>query len=214
MEAARRKGCTMTIVVTDPTIEKRLIDERQASGADRYDEVWEGVYMMTPMPNNEHQQMVMRLGSILQEVVGWPELGVVCPGVNLSDRGDDWEDDYRVPDVAVFLAGGGAEDLGTHWRGPADFLVEITSPGDRTRERLPFYGRLGVVELLIVERQPWRLELYRGGSGKMEEASRSDVETGGALSPQTVPLTFRLVPGDPRPQVEVTHAQSGRLWMV
>jgi len=26
--AARREGCTMTIVVTDPAIEKRLIDER------------------------------------------------------------------------------------------------------------------------------------------------------------------------------------------
>ena len=204
----------MTIVVTDPTVEKRLRDERKASGADRYDEVWEGIYMMTPMPNVEHQQLVMQLGTVLQEVVGWSDVGTVLPGVNLSDRGDDWQHDYRVPDLAVFLRDNPGENLGTHWRGPADFLVEITSPDDRTREKLPFYARLRVVELLIVERQPWRLELYRGSSGKMEEAGRCDVQSGGLLSPQTVPLDFQLIPGDPRPQIEVKHTETGRSWMV
>ena len=48
----------------------------------------------------------------------------------------------------------------------------------------------------------------------MEEASRCDVETGGTLCLQTVPLTFRLIAGDARPQVEVTHADSARSWMV
>ena len=39
----------MALMVLDPTAEKRLKAERQASGLDRYDEVWEGVYVMVPL---------------------------------------------------------------------------------------------------------------------------------------------------------------------
>ncbi len=78
----------MTALVLDSWLEARLKEERRQSGADRYDDVWEGVYTMAPMPTNEHQQIV------------------------------------------------------------TDFLVEITSPDDRTREKLPFYSRIGVAELV------------------------------------------------------------------
>jgi hypothetical protein len=79
----------MTTLITDARLEERLKAGREASGADRYDEVWEGVYIRTPMPNNEHQEIVVRLVSVLQEIVGWPKLGDVFPGVDLSDRGED-----------------------------------------------------------------------------------------------------------------------------
>jgi Uma2 family endonuclease len=204
----------MVMLVDDPHIENRLLAERKATGADRYDEVWEGVYTMTPMPNTEHQELVIRLASILQEVVGWSDLGHVFPGVNLSDRGEDWEHDYRVPDVAVFLTGGSAKDCGSHWRGSADFLVEITSPGDRTREKIPFYQRLGVVELLLLERESWTLQLHRHEEGRLQETGRSTVEGKEVLASAAVPLTFQLVAGDPRPQIKVTHTESGRCWMV
>jgi hypothetical protein len=48
----------MAIFITDPAIEEHLLAAREASGADRYDEVWEGVHMMAPMPNDEHQLVV------------------------------------------------------------------------------------------------------------------------------------------------------------
>ena len=32
-------------------------------------------------------------------------LGEAFPGVNVSDRSDDWTQNYREPDVAVFLEG-------------------------------------------------------------------------------------------------------------
>ncbi len=204
----------MTMLVLDPYVESRLVAERKASGADRYDEVWEGVYMMTPMPNSEHQGIVIQLASILQEVIGWSGLADVFSGINLSARDDDWEHNYRVPDVAVFLKSGSAVNCDTHWRGAADFLVEITSPEDRTREKIAFYSRLGVRELLVVERQPWRLELYRHHSGELKEVSRSVPNSSGLLRSESVPLTFQLVPGDPRPQIKVMHVESGREWMV
>jgi len=204
----------MAILLTDPWLEERLKAERDLSGADRYDEVWEGICMMVPMPGDEHQQIVMRIAAISQEAVGWPELGEVRAGVNLSDRGDDWEHDYRVPDVAVFLRAGRAENCGTHWRGAADLLVEITSPGDRTREKIPFYDRLGVVELLLVDRQSWMLELYRREEGRLQIVGQSSADAGEVLASATVPLTFQLLLGVPRPQIRVTHVNSGRQWMV
>ena len=204
----------MAILVADPFLEHRLIAERRASGADRYDEVWEGIYIMVPMPNDEHQQMVMQLGAILQETIGWSGLGEVRPGINLSDRREDWEQNYRVPDIAAFLSSGPAENCGTHWRGGADFLVEITSPGDRTLEKLPFYSRLGVLELLVVDRQSWALVLYRRQQDQLVQIGRSTTDSAEVLHSETVPLTFRLVSGEKRPQIEVTHVDTQRLWSV
>jgi hypothetical protein len=65
----------MAVLVTDRNVEERLKAERELSGADRYDEVWDGVYVMPPMPNDEHQQLVMRMGSILQETCGLARAG-------------------------------------------------------------------------------------------------------------------------------------------
>ena len=100
----------MAILVTDPSLQQRLMAEREECGADRYDEVWEGITMMAPMPNDEHQQIVMLLASILQETVGWPGLGEVRPGVNLdkalqiaavledAEIAGKLEMEYQVPD--------------------------------------------------------------------------------------------------------------------
>jgi len=204
----------MAILVTDLSLQQRLIAERETCGADRYDEVWEGVYMMAPMPNDEHQQMVMLIASILQETVGWPGLGEVRPGVNLSGSEENWEHNYRVPDVAVFLRDGAAENCGTHWRGAADLLVEITSPGDRTREKISFCSRIGAVELLLVDRDAWAIELYQRREDQLQIVGRSDLNTPNALASATVPLTFQFVPGEVRPQIEVAHAESERRWLV
>ena len=204
----------MAVLVTDPLLEERLRLEREQSGADRYDEVWKGVYVMVPMPNDEHQQLVTAIGAILQEAVGWPGLAEVRAGVNLSDRREDWTSNYRVPDVAVFLKSGAAENCGTHWLGAADFLVEITSPEDRTREKLHFYQQIGVVELLVVDRDPWAVALYRRQEGTLREVGRSSLPSSEVLVGQTVGLRFQLVSATPRPQIEVTHAESGRRWLV
>ena len=137
----------MTTLITDPDLEQRLQAERRALGADRYDEVWEGTYMMARMPNDEHQQLVNRFAAIFQDAIDWPGLGHVRPGVNVSDRIDDWQNNYRVPDVAVFLNGGHAENRGAFWYGGPDFAVEVISPDDRTLEKLPFYEMVRVREL-------------------------------------------------------------------
>jgi len=201
-------------LINDPWLEERLKRQRQAWGVDCRDEVWKGVYMMAPFPNDEHQKIVSRLVSILEDVIGWPELGEVRPGVNLAALEGDWEQDYRIPDVAVFLREGVARNCDTHWRGPADFLVEITSPGDQSREKLAFYSRIGVKELLLLDRQSWRLELYRLEGDKFKKAGQSTVATEKVLASQSVPLEFQLVAGPSRPQIRVSHPAGSRSWLV
>ncbi|MCH8042236.1 MAG: Uma2 family endonuclease [Planctomycetes bacterium] len=204
----------MATLITDPSLEERLRAERKVSGADRFDESWEGIYMMAPMPNDEHQQIVMRLGSILQEVIGWPGSGEVRPGVNLSAAEEDWKSDYRVPDIAVFLNDTAAINRGTHWQGAADFLVEVISTDDRTREKLPYYASLGVRELLLIDRDPWAVELYRLGEGGLEPVGVSRLDDNLVLRSEQVPLSFRLVVSDDRPVVEVSLVGGEKQWQV
>ena len=51
----------MPTLVMDPKIEEQLLENRRAWGGDKFDEVWEGVYVMSPLPNNEHQKLMSRL---------------------------------------------------------------------------------------------------------------------------------------------------------
>ncbi len=204
----------MTVLVLDPGVARRLKAERERTGADRYDEVWDGVYVMTPLPNDEHQALVAMLVSILQEVIGWPGLGQVRPGVNVSDREKGWEKNYRGPDVVVFLEGTRAKNFGTHWCGGPDFVIEIISPKDRSRDKLAFYAKIGTRELLLVDRKPWALELYRWRDGQLELVGKSTPRGKTVLASQVVPLTFRLRANGDRPRIEVVAPKARRRWLV
>lgn len=202
----------MAVLVHNPNLERDLKAEREASGADRWDEVWDGVYVMPPLPNDEHQQLVIGIAAIYQDVVGWPGLGEVRAGVNVSDRKKGWKRNYRAPDVAVFLKGGRAENCGTHWCGGPDAAVEILSPRDRTRDKLPFYARIGVRELLLIDRKPWKLELYQLREGQLVLAGQATLKKPVVLSSVVLPLTFQLLPGSPRPLIEVIHRDGTKPW--
>ncbi len=205
----------MPTLIVDQQLEQQLRAERVASGADRYDEVWESVYVMNPMPNDDHQQLVNRFASIFQDVIDWPGAGDVRPGVNVSDRIENWRENYRVPDVAVFLKEGKARNLNAFWYGGPDFAIEIVSVGDRTREKLTFYADVGVRELLIIDRQPWRAELLRIETGRFKAVACSTPENDTVLTSDVLPFTFQLQSGSPRPQIIVVHtADNGRSWLV
>ena len=202
----------MVTVIHDHELAKRLIAQRRAWGADHHDEVWEGVYMMSPLAGNEHQRIVAELTAILVEVIGRPGFGNVFAGANVSDRAEGWEQNFRCPDVAVFLNDGAAEDRGAFWYGGPDFLVEVVSPDDQTYEKLSFYETVGAREVLVIDRKPWALVLYRLAEGNLIETGRGTAENGVVLTSQIVPLTFQLLPGKTRPQIEVIHSGNGQRW--
>jgi Uma2 family endonuclease len=203
----------MPAFVADPYVEQRLRAERRAAGADKYDEVWDGVYVIMPLPNNEHQELVGRLNNYLFVAVEAAGAGRVYPGVNVSDRRQGWEQNYREPDVAVFLNDSRAENCGTHWLGGPNLAIEIVSLHDRSREKFDFYASVGVKELLLIDRDPWQLELHRLSDHELEEAGRSTPDDPKPFKTQTAPLTWRLIPGQPRPRIELTH-DDGRTWIV
>jgi Uma2 family endonuclease len=204
----------MATLVIDPYVEQQIRAQRAEWGADRFDEVWEGIYIMTPVPNLEHQDIATGLSTIFRIVIQWGGLGIVYQEVNVSDRERDWEHNYRVPDVAVVLNGTQAKSCATHLCGGPDFLVEIISPDDRSREKLDFYAKIGVRELMIIDRQPWNLELYRLDGHELKLVGTSRVEEATLLTSDVIPVSFRLQPSDARPQIEITHRDGVQRWLV
>jgi Uma2 family endonuclease len=204
----------MATLIHDPALERDILAQRRAWGADRYDEVWEGVYVVSPMPNDHHQRMATRLAAAFQLALGWESRAEVRAGVNVSDRRKGWKKNYRVPDVAVFLEGTKAENLETHWLGGPDFGVEITSPDDQTREKIPFYEKSGTQKLLIIDRDPWAMELYRREGKKLTLIGKTTLEEPQVLESHLLGLTFELVRGKPRPRIRIRHRQSGEEWLV
>jgi Uma2 family endonuclease len=200
------------VLIQDPEISRQLIRQRRARGIDQKDEVWEGVYIVSPEANNEHQDLTGLIYLALQVSVGFAGLGKVLPGANVSDRVEDWKKNYRCPDVVVFLNGTTATNKRTYWLGGPDFAVEIISRYDRSRKKLDFYAKVGVKELLLVDRKPWALELYRLQDGSLVLIGKSDLENPAVLASEVVPLSFQLAAGDPRPTIEMTHADGVQRW--
>jgi Uma2 family endonuclease len=194
----------MAIVSLEPGELKRLISRRRRAGADRWDEVWDGVYVMPPLADNEHQRIGLDMAISLRDILGPGDGLQIFAGCNVSDQPRRWRRNYRCPDLAVFLPGNPAEDRGSHWFGGPDFAAEVLSRRDRSREKLGFYAALGVRELLLVDRDPWKLEPYRRDGDRWTLAGIRALDGDATpLRSEVLPAAFRLVPGPNRPRVEV-----------
>ena len=202
----------MSLLVLDKSVERRLRAQRKAWGVDQHDEVWEGVYVMSPIADNEHQAIVKVFTLAFYVGIDQAGLGQVLPGANVSDRVDRWTRNYRTPDVVVILDGGAAKNHEKFWTGPIDFLVEIVSRGDRSRRKLPFYSKLGVRELLVVDRNPWRLTLYRHNGEALVPAGTSAVGDTTVIESEVIPFFFELVQAEDRPRIRIAHKSDGRTW--
>ena len=202
------------MLITDPHVEEELLEQRRAWGGDRFDEVWEGVYVMAPLGNLEHHELMASLSAAFWNAfTEQPEVRVFV-GVNVSDREDGWEKNYRCPDVAVVLHGSRAVDCGAFYCGGPDFCVEIISDYDRSREKFDFYAKVGVRELLLIDRNPWQLELYRLTGTRFKPAGVIEPDSKQALASQVLPLTFKLLARpEQRPQIEVAKPAANERWL-
>lgn len=199
----------MPLIVLDPEIAREYRE-----WFDRFTESWDGVDVVAPLANNEHQELQLAFCIPMFEVIVATSLGQVFPGVNVADRHTGWRQNYRGPDVAVYLNSNPAVNNDTHWVGGPDFLVEIISEGEDPHAKFAFYATVNTREVLVVERNPWALELFNLANGTLVSVGRSDVENGLVLTSDALGLTFKLVAGSPRPKVEVKHPESGKRWVV
>ena len=202
----------MASLIVPPQTLKRWIRRRRRSGLDRYDEVWDGVYVMSPIANIEHQGIGTQLSSAFIQALPESAKRRVLAGANVSDRGRGWTKNYRVPDVVVYLPDNPAIFHEAYAQGGPDFAVEVISKGDRSRDKFDFYKKVGVRELLLVDRYPWRLELFRNtGTEWIDAGSLSSGDSGRIVS-EVLPVSFRLIEVNTGPKIEVTHSTDGRVW--
>jgi Uma2 family endonuclease len=172
---------------------------RKAWGLDRHDEMWEGVLHMTPAPNVEHQRILDELIAFLSPHLGRTGRGTLRSGINVF-QGDK---DYRIPDLTFVAAGRDAlfaED-GIRHGGP-DAVIEIRSPHDETYEKLPFYAAIGTREVIVIDRDTKRPEIFRL-AGPQYVALQADRE--GWLLAETIQVRFRAL-GTTPPRLSVEDA--------
>jgi Uma2 family endonuclease len=129
-----------------PAIPPGRLDDRRQSGCDRLDEVWAGVPHIVPPPSLFHQDFEYELEQALRPIAArrglrtYHNAALVVPGTGWSD--------YRVPDLVVAHPAQLSERA---VEGCAELVVEILSPRDESRDKLPFYAGRGVREVWLVD---------------------------------------------------------------
>ncbi|WP_254506645.1 hypothetical protein [Anatilimnocola floriformis] len=90
----------MTTLILDTEFEAQAIAQRRKLGLDRFDEVWDGVYIMAPLANNEHQFVSFELAHFLRVVCEGTGAAVMA-GCNVSDQEADWKSNPMSPFISV-----------------------------------------------------------------------------------------------------------------
>jgi Uma2 family endonuclease len=146
-------------------VPEHVLEERRRTGADRWDEMWEGVLHMPPMPSREHQNFEWALETWLRNHWATAQGGKVYHQINLASIGG-WPDrDYRIPDLVLLTSDRFHIDHDEYFEGAPTVVVEIHSPGDESYEKLPFYADLGVPEVWIIDRDTKEPEVHVLGQG-------------------------------------------------
>ena len=149
----------MKAVVLSVTEEE--LAQRRLTGIDRFDEMWEGVLHMAPAPSFEHQRMVTEINRFAGGICERRGRGVLVFQINVFNDASP-KPDYRIPDL-TFIAKGREHIIahdGTRGGGP-DAVIEIRSPEDETYEKFPLFAQLGVREVIVIDRDTKRPEVYR-----------------------------------------------------
>lgn len=161
---------------TPPAVEA-LLEERRLAGADRHDEMWDGVLHVAPAPRDVHALLAQQLAVLLDPVA---RAAGVVPSAEFHLG---VERDYRVPDLGLHRE----QSWGTR-AASAALVVEILSPGDETLAKLPFYAAHDVDEVLIIDpddRSVRWLSLVPGGG-------YSDIDRSGLVNLSAAELAAQI----------------------
>jgi Uma2 family endonuclease len=140
---------------------RHWIEERKNSEAGQWDEMWNGVLHMPPMPNTMHQDFEGSLAAYLRYRWARPTGNKVYQQINLCPANErDWPLNYRVPDILLLTPAQFGINRGTHFAGAPLVVVEIKSPGDESYEKFPFYAGIGVQEVWVFDRDSRTPEIH------------------------------------------------------
>lgn len=125
------------------------LERRRALGLDKRDEVWDGIYHVTPHAHASHGRLAARLIVALHELAS-------AAGLEASTEFNlGVEDDFRVPDLA-FVPIDAELQL---YVSTATIVVEIVSPDDASRAKVPFYLGRGVREVWLIDPEQRTVEV-------------------------------------------------------
>jgi len=141
-----------------------VIESRRRTGADRFDEVWEGVYHVNSAPRTTHQFLVFELASAFHPLERARGL-VAFDGINIGTA-----DNFRIPDVVILR-----EFADAVYVASAALVVEILSPGDDTWAKMPYYADRGVEEAAVLDPGKRTLQWFRNDAGTWADTDRSDL---------------------------------------
>lgn len=157
------------VSVSETRLPSDLLARLRPGGPEPRDEVWGGELHMVPPPHSEHGRLELKLGAFFDLHWEQPGLGLVCleagvkrPGTQQVEvLGRRLPSDYRTPDLSLVLPGR-FERLVDGWIvGGPDVVIEVESPGDESRAKLPFYLEVGVREVVLIDRDERRVQLLR-----------------------------------------------------
>lgn len=143
-----------------PEVPEHLLRWRKKTGADRWDEIWEGVLHMAPAPNREHQDLEASLEMWLRLHWSQPRQYRVYHQINVAAPGGWPNQDYRIPDLVLLTPDRFSIDRNEYFDGAPSVVVEIHSPGDEAFDKLSFYAGLRVPETWIVHRDTRQPEIF------------------------------------------------------
>lgn len=108
-----------TLVLGTPPPElETLLERRRQAGADRLDEVWQGVRHIVPGPSIEHADLSQQLAELLGPLARAADLRPTMSEFTLGES----ERDFRVPDGGLHRPGAAGV-----WHATAALVVEILS---------------------------------------------------------------------------------------
>jgi Uma2 family endonuclease len=124
---------------------------RRRTGADQWDEMWDGVLHMPPSPNRFHQELEWALETYVRQIWAPTSKWKIYHGINVASAGG-WPNNYRIPDLVLLSPRRFAIDRNEYFEGAPDVVVEIHSPGDEAYEKFSFYSDLAVPEVWVIDR--------------------------------------------------------------
>ena len=156
-----------------PEVPPDILAWRKRTGADRWDEMWEGVLHMPPAPNRDHQELEGTLETYLRLHWARPSGAKVYHQINVAAPGG-WPHNYRIPDLVLLTPARFAIDRNEYFEGAPDVVVEIHSAGDESYDKLPYYAELGIPEVWIIDRDRKEPEIYVLQAGRYERHMAGD----------------------------------------
>jgi Uma2 family endonuclease len=141
---------------------------------------------MVPSPSERHQAVAAELFLVLAPLAKargllprYDPTALYRPGV---------DNDYRVPDQ-VFASPEVRSERGIE--GAASLVVEILSPNDETYRKLDWYAGVGVGEVLVIDPDTRRVELFANRDRRMLIVEPAFIECLGVRA-ETVEGMLRL----------------------